>query len=371
MFDFQVNLGELLSMQELLKPALGTKGDRLILQTVRMEIQKNKLIMRAFNNVTQIEVSCPVVNSGEVAYFCISSFMFTVLGKYPDKQGVVTFKCVEDTSCIVSQNTRSNEFALITPEKYPDKIVLSNYTSIDLAPVLEAFKLTQVGVADAAKIPAWRCYQLVDDLLLTGDGTQFGRWAGLTEFDVKEPLLLRAKMIMENMKLFFTCLDAGDCEFSNIENWVGFRSVSASVEVAFQKYMGGSVDIERIFKEVRKNEPISTALIDLADLKSILAVCVLYENQALLNAYPAYTTITVENDSVKFDINVEGISTNKEEIAAATTGDSFTIKLLASQLYEVVSLLKCESVLIEFFSTSDPFRVTASEYPTFEYLQSP
>jgi len=377
MFKFRVILDELLNAQSLLSNSLGGKDQKPILQMVFLDIQTNQIVMRGFNGHLQIERTVSIHNEDGEIQICLPVFMFTVLQEY-DRNGQIEISQMTGSDdkllnkILVSQDTRSNEFSFIEGENYPDKISL-NYKPIeDMTSLLEAFSLVAVGAADAAKKPALRCFHLDNEgHLMSGDGTQFALHNGLSMSE-KDMILVRAKVILENLKVLNEVSLISDSEIGFDENWLGYRSLSSGIEIIFQQYTGDSIDFMMIFNKIKENDPICSVTLNLSELNRVLDLSVLYESEALRKAYPNYTMVTIDEKKTVFEIRIEDLSSNKEQINnQQMEGDEFTIQILSSKLKEMTTKLKGDSVKIDFYSKRDPFRLVSSDYNQFEYFQSP
>ena len=249
--------------------------------------------------------------------------------------------------------------------------------------MLEAFRLTKVGTSDVSKKPALRCFSLNGSgSLVTGDGSQFAKYEGVSlpgHTDSEALILVRAKLILEEIKLLADVGVAEDCEVAVSEQWLSFRSVSSNVEVTFQQHNGDAIDLERIFQAVKdkvdqskEENKVTTVEVALSKLRNVLQLSVLYEEQALINAYPAYTQLKVNKEGLLFEIQIEDLSKNSEQIEVESyEGPGFEVKFLASKLKEIINEIKGDRVIFTFFSQNDPFIVESPDYPQFVYLQSP
>ena len=378
MFKFRVILDELLNAQSSLSNALGGKDQKPILQMVFLDIQSNQIVMRGFNGHLQIERTVSIHNEGDEIQICLPVFMFTVLQEYDHSGHIEITQMIgsDDTllnKILVKQENRSNEFSFVEGENYPDKISLDYKPIEDMTSLLEAFNLVAVGAADAAKKPALRCFHLDSNgHLMSGNGTQFALHNGLNTSVQKDMTLVRAKVVLENLKVLNEISLVDDSEVGFDENWLGYRSLSSGIEVTFQQYTGDSIDFMMIFNKIKENDSVCSITLNLSELNRVLDLSVLYENEALRGAYPAYTTITVDKEKTTFGIRIEDLSSNTEQINnQQIEGDEFTIQILASKLKEMTTKLKGDSVKIDFYSKRDPFRLVSSDYNQFEYFQSP
>lgn len=378
-FHFRVNLQELLDAQAFLVKALGDKKVKPILQMVRMEVRSDKLVLRAFNNYLQIETVIPIVNEGPQVQFCVPTFVFTVLTQYKNKKGTITITQLESgkgtllSKFVVSQELRSNEFSFVPTDKYPEKIAIPSYSLINMSALLEAVNLVKVGAADVSKKAALRCFHFdKDGRVMAGDGIQFAKYEGLKISSISETVLIRVKLVLENIKFLEDIAGAEDCEIGFSEDWVGFRSILRSREIIIQKYTGDPMDYLRVYDLVAKSEPACSVTLNLTELRNVLNLAVLYEGEALTAAYPSYTTINVGKEKVTFSIQIEDLSSNEEIIDSKKfEGEEFSIKIMASKLREIIVELKGDLVTLRIYSKQDPFQVLAEDYPQFDYLQAP
>lgn len=379
MFEFRVILDELLKAQSTLTMALNGKDQKPILQMIFLDVQSHQIVMRGFNGHLQIERSVAIHNEGSEIQICLPVFMFTVLQEY-DRNGQIEISQMIGSDdkllnkILVSQDTRSNEFSFVEGENYPDKIDLDYKPIKDMNTLLEAFSLVAVGTADAAKKPALRCFHL-DSMghLMSGNGTQFALHNGLSLSTQKDMTLVRAKVVLDNLKVLNEISLVDDSEIGFDENWLGYRSVSSGIEIIFQQYTGDPIDFfMMIFNKIKENKPVCSVTLNLGELNRILDLSALYENEALRVAYPAYTTITIDKEKTAFEIRIEDLSSNTEQITnQQMDGDEFTIQILSSKLKEMTTELKGDSVRIDFYSKRDPFRLMALDSDQFEYFQSP
>lgn len=378
MLKFRINLDELLRAQSTLTMALNGKDQKPILQMIFLDIQSHQIVMRGFNGHLQIERSVSIHNEGNEIQICLPVFMFTVLQEY-DRNGQIEISQMVGSDdqplnkILVSQDTRSNEFSFVEGGNYPDKITLDYKPIEDMNSLLEAFSLVAVGTADAAKKPALRCFHL-DSMghLMSGNGTQFALHNGLSLSTQKDMTLVRAKVILENLKVLNEISLVDDNEIGFDENWLGYRSVSSGIEITFQQYTGDPIDFMMIFNKIRKPDPVCSVTLNLSELNMVLDLSALYENEALKGAYPAYTTIKIEEETTVFEIRIEDLSSNTEQITnQQMDGDDFTIQILSSKLKEMTAKLAGDSVKIDFYSKRDPFRLMALDSDQFEYFQSP
>lgn len=393
-FEFGVNLGKLLEAQESLQQAIGGRETFPILQMVLLEVTDDELILRAFNNHLQIKRVVDIINLGVQDKFCVPVFMFTVLAKYTNKEDDINIIQLEKDGKLlnkleVSQDKRSNEFSFIDAEQYPDRIVLEDYVYVNMSLLSEAFKLTAIGTDDTADKRAKQCFHLDGEgRLLAGDGSQFTKYEGVNASN-SDVILLRAKTILANMKFLTEIGLSSDCEIAFDEKWLGIRSLSAAREIIFQQYTGDPIDVLKIFNLEPLQDSICEVTVVLNDLKDVLELSTVYENQALSASLPQYTTVTIAENGMTFEIRIEDLSSNTEQIdVKKLQGEDFTIQFLSSKLQQMVNELSGEEVVFQFYGKTLPFRVTAVdhieseiiagngeevlvEYPVFEYLQTP
>ena len=122
-FQFRINLQELLDVQASLTHAIGGKKNKPLLQMIYCQVTEKQLILRAYNNMLQIERKVDIVNEGSLAVFCVPTFVFVVLNQYTNKKGAVQFSQMVGkgemllNKFITSQEMRSNEFTFVEADK--------------------------------------------------------------------------------------------------------------------------------------------------------------------------------------------------------------------------------------------------------------
>ena len=144
-----------------------------------------------------------------------------------------------------------------------------------------------------------------------------------------------------------------------------------------------------IFYTVPKQETLNKITVSLDELKNVLELSTLYEGQALSHAYPHYTTLTIAEHGLTFEIKIENLSSNVEQIdVKRLEGEELTVKILASKLGRMVEKLTGDNVILQFYSKGNPFRVIGEDHikidivagdgeevvvenVIFEYLQTP
>lgn len=369
-FEFEVNLQELLNAADSISRALGGKESIPILQHMLFEVGKDKLTMRGFNTYLQTDRVLSIINgSGSGIKFCVPVFMFTVLSKYIDKNSFVTISQIEKEGkllhrLVVSQGSRFNGFSFIEADEYPAKIQIDAYTKVDMLPLLEAFRLTAIGSLDVTDRLELRCYHLDNKgRLMCGNGIQFAKYEGLNVKSLDETVLLRVKTVLENIKFLNEISHYDDCEIGFSETWLGFRSLKAGYEIIFQQYTGKPMDLLLIFDTITVQEMLTKVIVSLDDLKNVLELSTLYEGQALSHAYPHYTTLSIARNELTFEIEIENLSSNVERIDVKNfEGEEITIKILVSKLGQMIKELTGDTVILQFYSKNDPFRVIAEDH---------
>jgi DNA polymerase-3 subunit beta len=354
---FSVSKDELLRKLTIVNPAVSSSSNLPILKTIRLELQGNKLYLRATDTVTYIETWLDVEASEDGAC-CVDSSIGQVLSAFADKVNVELQKTLK-----LSYGKSVYRLPIMDADEFPLFPEINDYQTLtSIYPLCEVLAKVEVAVASGGERPVLESFYFDKRYIAAADGFRLS----MVGMGVYGPTIIPAKPLRAILGLLKST--PKEVEISLTE-W--FAVKSDNWQVAVNSLAGEYPDLKDKVDALSASSPVTTVIIPKEALMSKLKVAALFSKRAYDSARPYHMNFEVKGDKTILSMRIESVIDFQEQLSCEKNGEDLLIRLDPKMLQEALNVIKSANVELLFYGNESPIRVVDNDNRDWFYIQMP
>ena len=359
---FSVKKEDLLTCLTTIAPAVGSGTILPVLKHIYLEVEEGQVLVRGTNLELYLDAWCEAEVQKPGAC-CVDSILLQLLATFSDD--VILFE--KQKTLKISQGDSVYRLPIIDAAEFPVfPDIQEYYTSTSIQPVCDALRRSGIAVATDTSRQALNNYAFDTDhnTIVGADGFRLS---------FVKNVVLEGKLTTipnQSLKSIMTLLKS---TIGEVELFVGewFSVKSKNWRVAVNSSVEPYPDYRAIMFQNTENAPSNTVRVSKSELLKKLKVAALFSKRAYDDSRPYQMDVVINATGMLLSMVVEGVVDFEEPINCEVEGEELSICLNPAMLLEAATVVKSETVVLQFYGNDKVFFVSDPDNEDWTYLQMP